>query len=117
MIDVRALTEKVMAQRVGILTKLKRLRRDDPFSNTDRSIIVEPATDAAALFGHEQVVVLGNKLKNDLKEIEAALTKIKKGTYGVCERCHKQIDVARLEVKPAAIYCMKCEKIMEEKKR
>ncbi len=116
-IDIKKLKERVEVQRDAILSKIKRLRREDPFTTEDRAIIVEPGTDASALFGHEKTVVLENQLKTDLKETEAAISKIKKGTYGICERCGKVIDVARLEVKPAAIYCVECEKELEKKSR
>ena len=115
MISLKALKAKVAKQRNTVISALRRIKRDDPFSNQDRSIIVEPGTDAAQLFGHEQAVILEQKLKKDLKEIEMALSKIKKGTYGICERCGKKIDFARLEVKPQAIYCLKCEKEIEAK--
>lgn len=116
-VNVKKLRERVEAQRITILSKIKRLRREDPFTTEDRAIIVEPGTDASALFGHEKTVVIENQLKGDLKEIESALLKIKKGTYGICEKCGKQIDVARLEVKPSAIYCLEDEKELEKKKR
>ncbi|MBI3283155.1 TraR/DksA C4-type zinc finger protein [Candidatus Curtissbacteria bacterium] len=117
MIDLSRFTARIEKQREAILSRIKRLRRDDPFANTDRSLIVEPGTDAAALFGHEQMVVLEGRLKSELAEIEAALAKIKKGTYGKCERCGRPIEPARLEAKPSAIYCLADEKKMESKKR
>ncbi len=117
MIDLKKIRSSIEANRGAILAKIKRLKRDDPLMTTDRSLIVEPGTDAAALFGHEQVVVLEQRLKSDLVEIEKALAKIKKGTYGKCEKCGKPIDLARLEVKPSAIYCLDDEKKIEAKKR
>ena len=117
MIDIKKITKIIETQRDAIASKIKRLRREDPFSTTDRSIIVEPGTDAGMLFGHEQVVVLEQRLKNDLAEIEKALLKIKKGTYGKCEKCGKAIDMRRLEAKPSAIYCLDDEKKIEAKKR
>ncbi len=116
MIGLSTLKTKIENQRNTIISAIKRLRRDDPFSSTDRSLIVEPGTDAADLFGHEQAVVLEGKLKVELKEVETALEKIKKGTYGICERCGIKIEVKRLEVKPTAIYCLKCEKKIEKGK-
>ena len=44
-----------------------------------------------------------------LKNIELALTKIKKGDYGICERCKKPIASSRLKVYPEARLCMKCQ--------
>lgn len=117
MIDVKKFAASIEKQRVAILSKIKRLKKDDPMLSTDRSLIVEPGTDAGVLFGHEQVVVFEQRLKRDLAEIETALKKIKKGTYGKCEKCGRVIDPARLEVKSSAIYCLDDEKKMEAKKR
>lgn len=116
MIGLNSLKLQIEKQRDTIVAAMRRLRKEDPFATEDRSIIVEPGTDAAALLGHEQAVVLEDKLKQDLAEIEKALNKIKKGTYGVCERCKKKIEVGRLTVKPQAIYCLKCKKEVEAKK-
>lgn len=116
MINLAKIKSKVEKQRNLILSKLGRLKQEDPFSSEDRSLIVEPGTDAAVLSGHERTVVLEDRLKADLKEIESALKKIKKGSYGRCEKCGKQIDIGRLEVKPQAVYCLKCESEIENKK-
>ena len=51
-----------------------------------------------------------HSLELRLKDINAALERIKKGTYGICEKCSKEIDKERLEVYPAAPYCAKCGK-------
>lgn len=116
-IDLKGIRSKIEKQRDAILSRIRRLRREDPFATEDRAIIVEPGSDAAALFGHEQVAVFEGRLREELKEVEKALGKIKTGTYGKCERCRKVIDPARLEVKPSAIYCLKCEKEIEKKRR
>lgn len=41
-----------------------------------------------------------------LDDISHAMTKIDKGTYGQCERCHQPIDEDRLEQVPAARFCI-----------
>lgn len=116
MINIKRIKAAVEKQRNLIISKIKRLRSEDPLTNEDRSLIVEPGTDANVLSGHERVVVLEQRLKKDLKEIESALKKIKHGTYGICERCKKKIEDKRLEVKPMAVYCLKCESEIEAKK-
>lgn len=117
MINIKTISTKIEAQRKLVLGRIKRLKSEDPFATEDRSLIVEPGADAVALSGHERIVVLENRLKADLVEIEQALLKIKKGTYGKCEKCGNSIDVKRLEVKPHALYCLKCESEIEKKKR
>lgn len=44
-----------------------------------------------------------------LKDINLALEKIKKGKYGICEKCKKTIEIKRLKVFPEAKTCTKCE--------
>ncbi len=48
-------------------------------------------------------------LENKLKDINLALEKMKKGKYGICEKCGKEISEKRLEVIPEAKLCLKCE--------
>ena len=52
--------------------------------------------------------------RETIKEIDAALLRIKNGTYGVCEATHKQILKQRLRAKPWARYCIEY-KLAEEK--
>lgn len=59
--------------------------------------------------------VLRDKQNQELKEIEIALEKIKKGTYNICEMCGEPIGILRLKVKPQAKYCIQCRPIAEQK--
>lgn len=43
-------------------------------------------------------------------EIERALNKLKGGDYGLCEKCRRPIDKARLVAEPEARFCVNCEK-------
>ncbi|BCX15901.1 MAG: DnaK suppressor protein [Candidatus Parcubacteria bacterium] len=49
-------------------------------------------------------------LKTKLGNIESALIKIEKGTYGICEDCGKEIEEEVLEMTPEARYCKECNK-------
>ena len=53
-------------------------------------------------------------MRDDLAEVEHALDKFEKGTYGLCESCGQFIDPARLEALPQASLCLSC-KAHEEK--
>ena len=50
-----------------------------------------------------------------IKEIEKALDRIEKKTYGVCEECGKEIGRKRLEYIPYARLCISCK--MEDESR
>ncbi len=49
---------------------------------------------------------LASQLRNELEEVELALTKLDDGTYGRCETCGEPIAPARLEAMPAARFCI-----------
>ena len=44
-----------------------------------------------------------------LKEIDAALIRVGKGTYGLCEKCGEEISTNRLKAIPWARHCLACE--------
>ena len=50
-----------------------------------------------------------HQLEDNLREIDAALERMDKGTYGLCEDCHQPMSPERLEAMPEATLCIKCE--------
>jgi RNA polymerase-binding protein DksA len=60
------------------------------------------------------VLALKQILEENLKNIDEALERIKNGTYGICRRCQKEIELKRLRVEPAATLCSKCVKKIEK---
>ncbi|HLC18916.1 MAG TPA: TraR/DksA C4-type zinc finger protein [Thermodesulfobacteriota bacterium] len=51
--------------------------------------------------------------RRDLEQMDAALTKLDDGTYGVCEACEEEIDEERLKVVPYTSHCVRCQKDLE----
>lgn len=47
----------------------------------------------------------------ELDELDAALERVASGDYGVCRRCGRRIDPARLEVHPGAALCIDCARL------
>lgn len=45
-----------------------------------------------------------------LADVEAALDRIRAGTYGRCVHCGAQLPIERLEVVPQAALCMVCQR-------
>jgi len=59
---------------------------------------------------YEEEVILG-LLENEaqlLAEVNDALDRIGRGTFGRCENCGREISRARLEALPYARYCIRC---------
>ncbi len=65
------------------------------------------------LYERDKTVALIESLEFRLASIERALRAIEKGTYGICERCGSAIDPARLEARPDATLCLKCQEEVE----
>ncbi len=51
---------------------------------------------------------LAGQLREALREVEQAIARLDRGTYGVCEVCHQPISPARLEAMPTAQRCINC---------
>ncbi|PJC27978.1 hypothetical protein CO054_02640 [Candidatus Shapirobacteria bacterium CG_4_9_14_0_2_um_filter_39_11] len=99
----------------GEAKKLEKRRQEltktDPFSDPRR--VVDNAasdTEAAEQTGHEQVSALKEQVNRRLIQVHKALTRIKIGKYGVCEKCGKMIDTDRLMIMPEATLCTECAK-------
>ena len=67
---------------------------------------LEEEADEVEEFGTR--LALGRTLETELKKVVASLEKIKKGKYGICEKCGKPISQGRLNVYPQADNCSKC---------
>jgi RNA polymerase-binding transcription factor DksA len=64
----------------------------------------------------ERDLALSASATQAVEEIDRALGRMDKGTFGICERCGKKIAVARLEALPFAALCIEC-KSREERRR
>ena len=58
---------------------------------------------------YSNLLPIENTLELELEKVNRSLEKIKKGEYGICEKCHHPISEARLEVYHRAVYCQKCQ--------
>jgi DnaK suppressor protein len=65
----------------------------------------------------EQAFLHASQGSDYLMALEAALRRIEKGTYGVCEDCNEKIPPRRLEAFLAARLCIKCQSRAEKMQR
>ena len=66
------------------------------------------ADSAQSTAERNKVLAVIERLRENLHDIDLALAKFEKGTYGVCERCGDPIAPERLEAIPYARLDMKC---------
>ena len=67
----------------------------------------EYADSGTATFERERDLSLENNIRDLLEKIGKALVRLDDGTYGICERCGKPIEKARLNALPYANLCIK----------
>jgi DnaK suppressor protein len=94
---------------------LKRLGVDlQDLDHTRMASSAGDAADAAFDSGSEEIASqLAEFEARELQQIQRALSRLKAGTYGLCEVCHAKIPVARLNALPYSTMCIKCQREVE----
>lgn len=62
-------------------------------------------------------LILTDREKRKLAQIDDALDRIEENTYGLCEECGIKIPKARLKVLPFAIFCVECQEKNEREEK
>ncbi len=97
-------------QREDLIKQISSLKKDDPFADPEHaSDNAAVDTDVREQVGHDTIEAEIKDLEKKLSDMDLALGKIEKGKYGICERCGKEIPLARLKILPEARYCIDCE--------
>ena len=65
----------------------------------------------------KMIEAMGSQEVKRLGMIDAALTRIKQGKYGLCMKCGKKIPNERLEALPYALMCIECKTAEEKRNR
>ncbi len=93
----------LMKERHRLLDELKHqeiLSQEHP---TTGNHMADDATDVAE---QAKALALRRHLEGMLKEIERAIARAERGTYGLCERCGRPIAEERLKAMPWATLCI-----------
>ncbi len=108
--DTEKFKTKLLTEFAGLETELNGIGQKDPntpggwdVSTTDIKVDAADENEVADKFEElEENTGIANKLERQLDEVKAALDRIEKGTYGICEVCGKPIEKERLEANPSA---------------
>ena len=65
----------------------------------------------------ETLEMLGERDRNRLSRISAAIRRINTGGYGRCRQCGRRISKERLEAMPDAVLCYECKNAREQSGR
>lgn len=92
-------------------------------TNADFRAIVEEmdpkdfADVASDDIDRKMLEALGTQDIKRLRAIDAALSRIQQGKYGLCMKCGKKIPTERLTAIPYAVLCIDCQKGEERRNR
>jgi DnaK suppressor protein len=106
------LQSRLRDERVHLETQLASIV-EDSFAATqsdmsgDVGLDDESADAGTATFEREKDLSIENNVRDLLRKIDGALKRMDAKTYGLCERCGKPIEKARIKALPYAELCIK----------
>ena len=89
----------------GDLSLLKELREQS------KGDVIDFALESAQDEINSQLAEVESR---ELTNIDAALERMKQGSYGKCDLCRSNIPLARLQALPYATCCISCQRKLEE---
>jgi DnaK suppressor protein len=96
-------------ERARLVHQLAELGADESGELTGDIDFGDAFADAGAATA-ERTETLGivDNLKHQLDDVNAAISKLEAGTYGICDRCGNDIGADRLEFRPMSVLCVDC---------
>jgi DnaK suppressor protein len=110
MLDLVEIRKRLEADRDRLRAEIDEVKaRPATFSAAVDSYYGNHLADTATdIFEEEKALALEAHLVGLLGQVVAALERIAKGTYGICENCGEPIAPERLEALPYATTCLSC---------
>lgn len=103
---VDELKEKLLAEKARLEGELVRFAKptgaEGDYETRFEDMGTDPDENASEVEEYVDNLALESNLENHLKDVNDALAKIAKGTYGICEKTGEMISVERLRAYPAA---------------
>jgi RNA polymerase-binding transcription factor DksA len=69
------------------------------------------------VYERERLMTFEQEMRDRVTAIQDALQRMDEGTYGVCQRCGRDILLARLRAMPFSNYCIECQEIVDAEAR
>jgi RNA polymerase-binding protein DksA len=106
------LRERLLEERTELETQLTTIE-ETQFSTSQSDLSGEVSFDeenadaGTFTFERERDLSIENNVRDLLSKINRALARMDEGVYGICARCGKPIEKARLKALPYADLCIK----------
>jgi RNA polymerase-binding transcription factor DksA len=103
---LKELKQKLLDEKARLEAELSRFAKptgaEDSYETKFENIGTDPDENATEVEGYVDNIALEDNLENQLRDVDRALEKMEKGTYGICEKTGKEINTERLKAYPAA---------------
>ena len=113
-VDTERFRQRLLDERARVQEALNFLHEENPGSMEDETQEIQsdnhPGDVATITLDREIDYTLEENEERVLKDIDAALERIDKGTFGICQTCGKPIDPERLEALPYTTQCIDCKR-------
>lgn len=96
---------------------LRRLEQDNLYNTVTQNTadIANAAEVGTDNFEYEVALNIASNETDRLRDVNDAMRRIDEGSYGTCEGCNQEIPRKRLEVFPAARFCIECQSKLERR--
>jgi len=112
---MKPIREMLLKMREELVREIARRSRETAVSGvSDIGDILDSVSEERT---RELDMILTDREKQKLKQIDDALDRIEESTYGLCEECGVKIPRARLKVVPFAKYCVECKEAIEREEK
>lgn len=112
---MKPIREMLLKMREELVREIARRSRETAVSGvSDIGDILDSVSEERT---RELDMILTDREKQKLKQIDDALDRIEENTYGLCEECGIKIPRARLKVVPFAKHCVECKEAIEREER
>jgi DnaK suppressor protein len=108
--DMKAILLQMKDETLNEINKAIKSGSDTPTGEPSGDIYDQASSER----DRELDLLLGDRDREKLRNIDEALLKIHEGEYGICEECEEEIPVGRLRIVPFARYCVKCKADIEK---
>lgn len=112
---MKSIKEMLLRMREDLVREIARRSRENKGKSTqDIGDIIDSVSEERS---RELDLLLTDREKQKLKQIDDAIERIEENLYGLCEECGVKIPKARLKVVPFAKYCVECKESIEREEK
>jgi DnaK suppressor protein len=108
--EMKTILLKLKEDTIQEISKTMKSNSDLPSGEPSGDIYDQASSERDRELG----LLLNDREREKLRNIDEALLRIQEGDYGICEECGCDIPIGRLRVMPFAHYCVRCKEEIEK---